>query len=143
MSKSVSRSDTSSKRDYMTRAKLRGKDWEAELVASDDELAKAIGTVVSQMPKIPEKRRRQSRTPRSRTLRDLVDELLRRGVFENPRSAPEVERFVGDFGNVYAPGSVAHVLADMVREGVLLRSGVPKRFQYQARHRIVNDRTAA
>ena len=105
-----------------------------EIEAPPDKLEEAVKQVVSaikstypqeQAPKLIEKR-----TPRHATCRGIVEDMLREGWFNTPRSLSEVASELARRGYNYDRTAIAHVLLDMVRMGLLIREGEARNYVY-------------
>ena len=73
------------------------------------------------------------RTPpavRAETCRGIIERLWREDFFSKPRSLGDVHREMTRIGYHYDRTAVAHVLLDLVRDGVLTREGRPRRYVY-------------
>ncbi|MCL7385862.1 MAG: hypothetical protein LZ158_05845 [Thaumarchaeota archaeon] len=108
-----------------------------EIEAPPDLLEKSIKDVMAALgvsetlepESEPQKRTRSAETS---TCRGLVENMLKEGWFSTPRPLSEVVAELARRGHHYDPTAVAHVLLDMVREGVLVRIGRPRRYLYSA-----------
>jgi hypothetical protein len=69
-------------------------------------------------------------TGRAETCRGIMERLWKEGFFAEPRSLSEVHEEMTRIGYHYDRTAVAHVLLDLVRDGVLTREGKPRRYVY-------------
>ena len=67
---------------------------------------------------------------RAETCRGIIERLWREDFFSKPRSLGDVHREMTRIGYHYDRTAVAHVLLDLVRDGVLTREGRPRRYVY-------------
>lgn len=67
---------------------------------------------------------------RAETCRGVVEQLWREGWFSAPRSLNDVHTEMSRRGYHYDRTAVAHVLLDLVRDGILTREGRAKRYLY-------------
>ena len=67
---------------------------------------------------------------RAETCRGIVEKLWVEGWFSEPRSLSDVHREMTRIGYHYDSTAVAHVLLDLVRDGLLTREGRPRRYFY-------------
>jgi len=67
---------------------------------------------------------------RAETCREIVERLWKEGFFTEPRSLSEVHEEMTRIGYHYDRTAVAHVLLDLVRDGILTREGKPRRYVY-------------
>jgi len=108
-----------------------------EIEAPPDLLEKSIRDVmaalgVSETLEPESEAQKRTRPVETSTCRGLVESLLKEGWFSTPRPLSEVVAELARRGHHYDPTAVAHVLLDMVREGVLSRIGRPRRYLYSA-----------
>jgi hypothetical protein len=72
-------------------------------------------------------------TPQSakaETCRGVIERLWREGWFTVPRSLDDVHKEMTRIGYHYDRTAVAHVLLDLVRDGILTREGKARRYLY-------------
>ncbi len=67
---------------------------------------------------------------RAETCRSIVEKLWREGWFGEPRSLDAIHSEMTRIGYHYDRTAVAHVLLDLVRDGLLTREGKPRRYVY-------------
>jgi len=67
---------------------------------------------------------------RAETCRGILERLWKEGFFAEPRSLSQVHEEMTRIGYHYDRTAVAHVLLDLVRDGVLTREGKPRRYVY-------------
>ncbi|MDJ0269838.1 MAG: hypothetical protein NXY59_04695 [Aigarchaeota archaeon] len=108
-----------------------------EVEAPPDQLEEAVRNVVaaikaagiaaqSEQPQLIPERKEQ----RAVTCRRIVEELLGEGWFSKPRSLGEVASELARRGFSYDRTAIAHVLLDMVREGLMRREGEARSYLY-------------
>jgi len=86
----------------------------------------------------------RAREQKAATCRRIVEEMLSEGWFKQARSLSEVTAELSRRGFNYDRTAVAHVLLDMVREGLLKREGEARRYAYmQAAQRGVAQESAS
>ena len=109
--------------------KLRIGELQVELEAPKSEIAKMVSQVIAQIPKDaaygPVSVKRQ---PLKASLRKLVEQ----GYLKESRRLPEIIEELRKLGYVYGSGSVSHELANMSREGLLIREGSLRHFSYRS-----------
>lgn len=67
---------------------------------------------------------------KSETCRGIIEHLWMEGWFSEHRSLEDVHREMMRLGYHYDRTAVAHVLLDLVRDGILTREGMPRRYVY-------------
>ncbi|MEM1515119.1 MAG: hypothetical protein QXH24_03615 [Candidatus Bathyarchaeia archaeon] len=67
---------------------------------------------------------------RSETCRSVIEQLWRESWFSTPRSLNDVHMEMSRRGYHYDRTAVAHVLLDLVRDGILTREGRARRYLY-------------
>ncbi len=70
------------------------------------------------------------RPGRSDTCRGVIEGLWKDGWFSKPRTLGDVHNEMMRIGYHYDRTAVAHVLLDLVRDGILTREGSPSRYSY-------------
>ncbi len=120
-----------------------------EVEAPPDQLEEAVRNVVSaikaagiaaqsEQPQIAERKEQ-----RAMTCRRIVEELLGEGWFSKPRSLGEVASELARRGFSYDRTAIAHVLLDMVREGIMRREGEARSYLYIESSREKNTQYGA
>ena len=115
--------------------KLKRGGWEVEITCAEDQLQKAVESVlaslsVSPQPistPIPEK---AIQTSQSKTCRGLITELWQESWFSSARSLSEVHEEIARRGYHYDRTAVSHSLTDLVRENTLTREGNMRNYTY-------------
>lgn len=74
--------------------------------------------------------------PVAQTCRGVVEDMLGDGFFAERRSLADVCDEAARRGYHYSRTAVAHVLLDMVKEGILAREGKPRRYRYVTKRPI-------
>ena len=67
---------------------------------------------------------------RAETCRDIVERIWKDSWFSEPRSLDDIHREMTRIGYHYDRTAVAHVLLDLVRDGILTREGKARRYVY-------------
>lgn len=67
---------------------------------------------------------------RAETCRGIIEKLWAEGWFAESRSLNDVDKEMTRIGYHYDRTAIAHVLLDMVRDGILTREGKTKRYFY-------------
>lgn len=108
-----------------------------EIEASPELLEKAIKNVISALgvsqqedltqEQVPQK---PYKPPEGHTCRTLIESIIDEGWFSTPRTLSEVVEELARRGHHYDATAVSHVLLDLVREGMLVRRGRPRRYVY-------------
>lgn len=83
---------------------------------------------ISQEMGIVEKRPSKKPFP---TCSSLLRGLIEEGWFDGPRTLSEVVQELAKRGYQYDPTAISHSLLDLVRERILVREGVPRRYTYR------------
>jgi hypothetical protein len=117
--------------------KLKKAGWEVEITSDEDQLQKAIESVLSTLTAVPENAQLPSTVPDSRqdtgskkTVRGLILELWGESWFGESRSLSEAHEEIARRGYHYDKSAVSHSLADLVKEGILSRQGDMRSYSY-------------
>jgi len=114
--------------------KMKVGNVEVEIECREDQVKDVVEKILSSIteyagkPLAPPEREKQPL--RAETCRGIMERLWREGWFAEPRSLGDVHREMTRIGYHYDRTAVAHVLLDMVRDGVLTREGKPRRYVY-------------
>jgi len=116
--------------------KMRVGNIEFEISCREDQVKEVVDKVLSSvsaysarqitMPEVDTK----PSTARAETCRGIIERLWREGWFAAPRSLDDVHKEMTRLGYHYDRTAVAHVLLDLVRDGILTREGRVKRYVY-------------
>ncbi len=115
--------------------KLKKAGWEVEITCSEEQLQKAVESVLSSLttssptasaPYLEEKAQSTS----NKTCRGLIIELWEESWFSEPRALSEVHEEIARRGYHYDKTAVSHSLTDLVRENVLTRQGNMRNYSY-------------
>jgi hypothetical protein len=125
----------SEKRTITVRLKKAG--WEVEITCEEDQLQKAIESVLSSLTTVPQNAPLVS-TPSDgkseqgskKTVRGLILELWGESWFSEARSLSEAHEEIARRGYHYDKSAVSHSLTDLVKEGVLSRQGDIRNYLY-------------
>ena len=117
------------------RIKMKVGNIEFEIECREDQLQEIVKNVLST---VTEHVKKSALTPveaaypaeRAETCRGIIERLWREGFFAEPRSLSEVHEEMTRIGYHYDRTAVAHVLLDLVRDGILTREGKPRRYVY-------------
>ena len=115
--------------------RLKKAGWEVEITCEEDQLQKAIESVLSSLTNsnpaasvsFPEERHD---TGSKKTVRGLILELWGESWFSEARSLSEVHEEIARRGYHYDRSAVSHSLTDLVKEGVLSRQGNMRNYAY-------------
>jgi len=123
----------SEKKTITVRLKKAG--WEVEITCEEDQLQKAIESVLSSLsavsPSGPVSLLDDRREVASKkTVRGLLLELWEESWFSDARSLSEVHEEIARRGYHYDRSAVSHSLTDLVKEGVLSRQGNMRNYAY-------------
>ena len=72
----------------------------------------------------------QASSLRAETCRGVIERLWMEGWFSEQRSLNDVDKEMVRIGYHYDRTAIAHVLLDLVRDGILTREGRAKRYMY-------------
>ncbi|MEM1947972.1 MAG: hypothetical protein QXF45_04000 [Candidatus Caldarchaeum sp.] len=106
-----------------------------EIEAPVDKIEEAVKNTINAIKAAePQTTQTPAKPPRKPvTCKTAVLELVETGWMDEGRSLGEVSAELGRRGYLYDATAVAHVLLDLVREGVLERLGEPRRYLYVTR----------
>lgn len=93
-----------------------------------DKVLSSVSSYVTKYAAIPGAATAQP--ARSETCRGIIERLWGEGWFAEPRSLDDVHKEMTRLGYHYDRTAVAHVLLDLVRDGMLTREGRAKRYMY-------------
>ncbi len=134
----------SEKRTITVRLKKAG--WEVEITCDEDQLQKAIESVLSSLTSTPENAplfspaiEKNSEGNSKKTVRGLILELWEESWFTEARSLSEVHEEIARRGYHYDKSAVSHALTDLVKESVLSRQGDVRNYLYIQKKPPVNN----
>ncbi|MEM2248625.1 MAG: hypothetical protein QW502_02545 [Candidatus Bathyarchaeia archaeon] len=115
--------------------KMKVGNIEFEISCLQDQVKDVIDKVLSSVSAYASKPLPTPETPpsslvRAETCRGVIERLWREGWFATPRSLNDVHKEMTRMGYHYDRTAVAHVLLDLVRDGILTREGRAKRYLY-------------
>jgi len=114
--------------------KLKRGSWEIEITSPEDRVQQAVESVLAGMaskePVLIGPEPSDSEGRRFETCRGLITTLWKEGWFATPHPLSEVHDEMSRRGYHYDRTAVAHILADLVREGTLYRDGTMRNFRY-------------
>jgi hypothetical protein len=117
--------------------KLKKAGWEVEITCEEDQLQKAIESVLSSLTSIPQNAPlasplmdERSEAGSKKTVRGLILELWNESWFSEARALSEVHEEIARRGYHYDKSAVSHSLTDLVKEGVLSRQGDARNYAY-------------
>lgn len=112
--------------------KLKKGDWEVEVECPEDKIQEVLAKVLATLPvSQTEQGAQEERKERSgTTCRDLIRGLWEEGWFSEPRGLSDVDEELQRRGYHYDRSAIAHSLTDLVREGILTRTGTPRNYRY-------------
>ena len=118
----------------VVRVRLKRAAWEIEISCPEDRVKNVVESVLSGMdiaaetPVIVPERKQQARG--SATCKGLIEMLWTEGWFTSEKNLAEVHEELSRRGYNYDRTAVSHSLTDMVREGVLTRTGSMRAYRY-------------
>ena len=115
--------------------KLKKAGWEVEITCAEDQLQKAVESVLSSLTERPEGEsaaliQEKPRDASKKTVRGLILELWEESWFSEPRSLAEVHEEIARRGYHYDRSAVSHSLTDLVKESALSRQGNTRTYSY-------------
>ncbi|MEM1585927.1 MAG: hypothetical protein QXX99_00935 [Candidatus Bathyarchaeia archaeon] len=114
--------------------KMRVGNIEFEISCREDQIKEVVEKVLSSVTNYASMRISipETEVPSSRaeTCRSVIEQLWKEGWFSVPRSLNDVHVEMSKRGYHYDRTAVAHVLLDLVRDGILTREGKAKRYLY-------------
>jgi len=115
--------------------KMRVGNIEFEISCREDQVKDIIDKVLSSITRYTSKQVAlpEITTPqpaKAETCRGVIERLWREGWFAVPRSLDDVHKEMTRIGYHYDRTAVAHVLLDLVRDGILTREGKARRYLY-------------
>jgi hypothetical protein len=115
--------------------KMRVGNLEFEISCREDQVKDVVDKVLSSVSsyvarQAPAPSAAAAQPVRSETCRGIIERLWGEGWFAEPRSLDDVHREMTRLGYHYDRTAVAHVLLDLVRDGILTREGRAKRYLY-------------
>lgn len=118
----------------VVRVRLKRGAWEIEISCPEDKVKNVVESVLSGMDIAAEipitvlERKQQTRG--SATCKGLIEMLWTEGWFTSEKNLAEVHEELSRRGYNYDRTAVSHSLTDMVREGVLTRTGSMRAYRY-------------
>lgn len=76
---------------------------------------------------------RDTAPTRTKTCKGEIQRLWEEAWFSSPKYVNEVHAELVKRGFHYHPSAVSHALSDLVREAILTREGIPRRYRYMQR----------
>jgi hypothetical protein len=117
--------------------KLKKAGWEVEITCEEDQLQKAVESVLSSLTTLPQNTplaspitEERSEGGSKKTVRGLILELWGESWFAEGRSLSETHEEIGRRGYHYDKSAVSHSLTDLVKEGILSRQGDIRNYAY-------------
>ncbi|OYT49244.1 hypothetical protein B6U79_02225 [Candidatus Bathyarchaeota archaeon ex4484_231] len=132
---SENNSENSSAKRRPIHIKMKVGNVEFEIECDENQVQETVQKVLSSVTEYASKAvtaplERTQPPARAETCRGIVERLWREGWFSEPRSLSDVHREMDRIGYHYDRTAVAHVLLDLVRDGILTRDGKPRRYVY-------------
>lgn len=123
------------KNEQRVRIKMKVGNIEFEIECREDQVQRIVEKVLSTVTEhakkpVPTIGEPAYPTGRAETCRGILERLWREGFFAEPRSLSQVHEEMTRIGYHYDRTAVAHVLLDLVRDGILTREGRPRRYVY-------------
>ena len=117
--------------------KLKKAGWEIEITCEEDQLQKAVESVLSSLTTAPQNSPivtpildERTETGSKKTVRGLILELWGESWFSEARALSEVHEEIARRGYHYDKSAVSHSLTDLVKEGILSRQGDARNYVY-------------
>ena len=115
--------------------KLEKAGWKVEITCMEDQLQKAMESVLSSLTSSSPTQNVpfvEERTPEGskKTVRGLILELWEESWFSGARSLSEVHEEIARRGYHYDRSAVSHSLTDLVKESILTRQGNMRTYVY-------------
>lgn len=113
--------------------KMKVGNVEFEITCREDQIGDVVDKVLSSVSSYVTKHAAipaAAQSARSETCRGIIEHLWSEGWFAEPRSLDDVHKEMTRLGYHYDRTAVAHVLLDLVRDGMLTREGKAKRYLY-------------
>src|SRR5579872_2304948 len=115
--------------------KLEKAGWKVEITCTEDQLQKAMESVLSSLTTSSPTQSvpfLEGRSPEGakKTVRGLISELWEDSWFSDARSLSEVHEEIARRGYHYDRSAVSHSLTDLVKEGILTRQGNMRTYVY-------------
>lgn len=118
----------------VVRVRLKKGAWEIEISCPEDKVKQVVESVLSGMdivveaPTTVSERKQQARG--SATCKGLIEMLWTEGWFTSERNLADVHEELSRRGYNYDRTAVSHSLTDLVREGMLTRTGGMRAYRY-------------
>ncbi len=125
--------EPSTKEKQIVRVKMKVGNIEFEIECREDQIQSVVEKVLSTITEHAKKPISIAETAypsRAETCRGILERLWKEGFFAEPRSLSQVHEEMTRIGYHYDRTAVAHVLLDLVRDGILTREGRPRRYLY-------------
>src|SRR5579872_6703108 len=115
--------------------KLEKAGWKVEITCTEDQLQKAMESVLSSLTTSSPTQSvpfLEGRSPEGakKTVRGLISELWEDSWFSEARALSEVHEEIARRGYHYDKSAVSHSLTDLVKEGILSRQGDARNYAY-------------
>jgi len=123
----------SEKEKPLVHIKMKVGSIEFEIECREDQIKEVVDKVLSSVTDYVNRPLAMPERPppvRAETCRGVVERLWREGWFAEARSLNDVHKEMTRIGYHYDRTAVAHVLLDLVRDGLLTREGRAKRYFY-------------
>ena len=116
------------------RTKIKIGSIEAEIECTEDQLQTTvegmIATIVQRLQEFSQTSETRIRLPKSNTCKEELNNLLRESWFASCRYVREAHVELAKRGYHYHCSAVSHALTDLVKDGILCREGLPRRYKY-------------
>ncbi len=120
------------------KVKMKIGDIEFEIESQEDQIQTAVdrilATVTTRLKDLPTTTQspaeRQAPPPRADTCKGVIQKLWEENWFSQPKGLEEVHSELARRGFHYDRTAVAHALVDLVKDNILTRIGMPRRYQY-------------
>ncbi|MCS7120574.1 MAG: hypothetical protein RMJ07_04160 [Nitrososphaerota archaeon] len=115
--------------------KIRVRGVEFEIECREEQVGDVVQKILATATQYAEKsstslEEKTTSITKAETCRGVVEQLWRDGWFSKPRSLGDIHEEMTRIGYHYDRTAVAHVLLDLVRDGILTRDGKARRYVY-------------
>jgi hypothetical protein len=126
--------ETPKEKEQPIRVKMKVGNIEFEIEGTINQCNEAIGkflsTVTDKLKETQLITERETPPTRAETCKAIIQRLWKEGWFAESRGLGEVHSEMAKLGYHYDRTAVAHALVDLVKEGLLTRTGRPRRYHY-------------
>lgn len=115
--------------------KMKVGELEIEVECEEEQLQNTIHGIIETLAQrtkmlAPLQNGYQNTASNAKTCKEEIQKLWKQAWFSTPKYVNEVHAELVRLGFHYHPSAVSHVLTDLVRDSVLKREGIPRRYRY-------------